>query len=365
MNIFDDITSTIDLGPIFDLNLEEFKGNEINLKKKLGWLLSKSQQLAKEEKCLYCGQNVDSFCNSHSVPAFILRNIAINGNVYNNNKLVEIPLIRDEKGVNSSGTFRIICRDCDSKIFSDYENPSNYVSKPTSKMIAQIAMKNFLRSISKRKIEIQLYDLMLTEIKLPKKIHREKQIVNNLDLVENIKGYERAKRIDLKGWNEYYMFFCKRLDYIVPIAFQSKVTLTIDFNGNPINDIFNMSPDYETQPLHICVFPLEGCSMIFLFIDSKDKRYRQFYKQFNSLSLADKLAAINYIIFSYSEEVFINKNINELVLKNEYLIKASRKTSDIISATKEIDTNGIMKNNFDFSGMHSTPNLLSEEYKII
>lgn len=46
-----------------------------------------------------------------------------------------------ENGVNKAGTFHLICNDCDSKIFSDYENPDNYSNQPTQKMIAQMALK--------------------------------------------------------------------------------------------------------------------------------------------------------------------------------------------------------------------------------
>ena len=39
--------------------------------------------------------------------------------------------------------------DCDNKLFSDYENPDNYSGKPTEKMVAQMALKDALKSISK------------------------------------------------------------------------------------------------------------------------------------------------------------------------------------------------------------------------
>lgn len=365
MNNFGDVAQTLDLGIMPDFIRDKFEENEIELKKEFSQILSESRKLAKEEKCIYCGEKVNSFCNSHSVPAFILKNIAVNGEVYNSNELVKIPLIEGESGVNSSGTFRIICRDCDSKIFSDYENPDNYCNKPTSKMIAQIAMKNFLKCISKRKLEIQFYDLLFTEYGLPEDIYRQKQMINNIDLEEYMKDYERAKRVDLKGWdNEYYMFYYEKLNYVVPIAFQSNIALTTDLEGSVINDIYHMSKDYKIQSLHICIFPFENSSTIFLFIDSKERRYRQFYKQFNKLSFEDKLVVVNYIIFSYSEDVFMSKEINDLVIQNEYLIKSSRKSSDIISTTKDFDTDTLLKETFDFSEMHLIPNLLSEEYKI-
>ena len=37
------------------------------------------------------------------------------------NTILNIPLLKDDKGINEAGTFHLICRDCDSKIFQDYE----------------------------------------------------------------------------------------------------------------------------------------------------------------------------------------------------------------------------------------------------
>ena len=253
------------------------KGNKIEFRKQLGKLLNKSRQDAKGEECYYCGKKCSSFCNSHSIPSFFLRNIAIEGDVYSNNKLVNLPLLDDDKGVNKSGTFQLICRECDSKIFSDYENPDNYEDVPSAKMIAQIAMKNYLKSISKRKFEIALYNNMYSSLGLSTEIYNQKQAINNLDLQEYIEEFNRAKRIEKKGWeNEYYLFYYQKLDYVVPVAFQSNVALLIDFEGATINDIYNTSPDYHIKAVHICVFPLEKSSVIMMFIDSKDKRYRPF-----------------------------------------------------------------------------------------
>lgn len=82
--------------------------------------------------------------------------------------------------------------------------------------------------------------------------------------------------------------------------------MVCDFEDDVINDIYNMSPDYHTKEIHIAVFPLEQESIIMLFIDARDKRYRKFYKQLNKLPLEEQLSAINYIIFSYSENVYMD-----------------------------------------------------------
>ncbi|SJZ82343.1 hypothetical protein [Selenihalanaerobacter shriftii] len=358
-------THMFNLGILSGENINITKDNIIEYRKRMSKLFSKSRKDAKSEECFYCGKKCSSFCNSHSIPAFLLRNIAVEGEVYNNNKLVQILLLDDEDGVNQSGTFQLICRECDSKIFSDYENPDNYGDVPTSRMIAQIAMKNYLKGISKRKFEIALFDNMKSDLGLPSELHKQKQLVNNLDLQEYYEGFKRAKRVDNKGWEkEYYLFYHQKLDYVVPIAFQSNITLLVDFEGNIINDLYNMSSQYKTRDIHICVFPLEKSSVIMMFVDSKHKRYRRFYRQFRKLSHEDKLAAVNYIIFNFSEELYINKEVNKQVLDDKKLIEAGRKTVDIISSEPIDNPKLIARKNFDFSLMHEVPNLLLEKYKI-
>src|SRR5690625_3701773 len=96
------------------------KENTVEYRKQIGRLLGESRKNAKDDKCFYCGEKCSSFCNSHSIPASFLKNIAVEGDLYNSNKLVNLAFIDKDYGVNQSGTFQLICRECDSKIFSDY-----------------------------------------------------------------------------------------------------------------------------------------------------------------------------------------------------------------------------------------------------
>lgn len=361
----EDFITMFELGDYSDAEKKEIINKKIEYNKRMGKLLGKSRQQAKKSECFYCGRPCNSFCNSHSVPSFCLRNIADNGELFYSNTLIDLPLLDSEKGVNESGTFRIICRDCDSKIFSDYENPKNYQNEPTCKMLAQIAMKNYLRCISKRLFELSLYKNMKVELNMDEDLYEQQQTINTLDLHEYIEEFKRARKVDEKSWDgEYYLFYYEKLDYVVPVAFQSNITLVSDFEGNIINDIYNMSPSYRTQDVHICVFPLEDSSIIMMFIDSNSKRYRTFYKQFRELSHEDKLAAINYIIFCYSEDVFIHKGIDHTVITDNKLVETSRKTSIAVSEHPMQNPISAAKDNFDLSKMREVPNLLLEKYKV-
>ena len=147
----------------------------IEATKVMNKILKDSRSQAKQRKCYYCGRDCTSFCNSHTLPAFCLRNIARDGKVFYLNTIINMPLQKNDKGVNEAGTFHLICRDCDSKIFQDYEDPNNYEDIPSIKMLAQIDMKNNLKNISKRLVENEMYDIMCERIQAHEKWLQEKK----------------------------------------------------------------------------------------------------------------------------------------------------------------------------------------------
>lgn len=337
----------------------------IDFNKMLSKLSTKSRKDSKQSKCLYCQCETTKFCNSHTVPASILKNIAVQGEIYTNNKIIDLPLLDKEKGVGNSGTFHVICRNCDSKIFQEYENSSNYENEPTSKMIAQIAMKNHLRSIGKRRFEIALFKNAENELlsddnpgSYPNGYFDQLIAVSKLDLNEYIRGFKRAKKVIEKGWDkEYYLFYYDKLHYKAPIAFQGEVVLNFDFNGMTINNVYNKNSKYKIQSLHVSVFPLESATIVMLFIDKNDKRYRKFYKHFKKLNREDKLATVNYIIFSLSEDVYMSKDVHDSFIDNDQLKRITGLTSINFSDVPGGDSQ-LLKENFDFSEMNSIPNFL-------
>ena len=335
-------------------------------KKKINKIFSECRRAAKEDKCFFCGNNVSSFCNSHSLPSFCLKNISVNGEVYFANKMVGSTRMDEQGGVKKAGTFQLICRNCDSKEFQDYENPDNYKDTVQPKMLAQIAIKNCLRMIAKRKNENQLYKKNLQTSLLGKNFNVDQREYIDLDLTDYIKSYEKAKRLRNKNWNgEYYLFFYHKLNYVVPLAFQGLVSLIVDIDGNTVNDIYNKSPDYHIQDLHICVFPLKNETVIMMFVDSMDKRYRPFYKSFIKLPIDEKLSLVNYIIFLYSEDVFLSKAIPQEILVNKKLKEVMQQSQ--VAVVQEVDTDIIQheaEKVFSLQQHRSIPNLLDERYKL-
>ncbi len=340
--------------------------------KRMSRMMKKARENAKLDKCYYCGAKNPQYCNSHSIPQFTLRNIAQNGMLLYTNKLVKVPCEKEEKGINESGTFKMICRECDSKIFVNYENPDNYLGEITPKMLAETSLKNYLKSISKRLIEIELYKQVYSLTDNPFIIEQldQKQLINHADLGEYQRNYEKAKRIAKKDWkNEYYMIYKKKLDYVIPVAFQSNLALVCDLENNIINDIYNEDAKYRQQDIQLSVFPLKDCSIVLLFIDSNSKRYRPFYKQFERLSEDEKLEVLNYIMFLYSEDIFFSPTVEEAMIESKELAELTKTTTDLV-ATKsnpfeeDDDYTEAVKKQFGLKDRVDIPNFLSEEYKV-
>lgn len=80
--------------------------DEIEFRKQFNEIYRRAQKQSKLEYCLCCGKNVTSFCNSHTLPRFILKSISDNGMVYTSNNYFKMPLTGIESGLNNSGTFK-------------------------------------------------------------------------------------------------------------------------------------------------------------------------------------------------------------------------------------------------------------------
>ncbi len=347
------------LSNISESQKKEMLENKVEFSKKNSQLASKSRKSSKSGKCLYCKKATTSYCNSHSIPASFLKNIAKNGKLLTHGGLIDLPLLNAESGVNQAGTFHIICRDCDSKIFSDYENKATYDSDIKQKTLAQIAMKNYLKTVSQRAFEIAYNEHLADDSGIDLSSTNN---IKDLDLKENVRGFERAKKVDLKCvQDEYYLFFYEKLSYVVPIAFQHKIALAVDLEGNVINNLYNHNPKYKMQHLHLAVFPLEDTSIVMMFIDKKDTRYRQFIRQFNTLSLEDKLALSNYIIFLYSEDLFLSTSLDETIINDEKLKYVSGGLGFGLPGLggSAID---LLKDNYSLAGFKDIPSLLSPKH---
>lgn len=344
---------------IFDFY--SFDDDEVTIedKKNVSKIIKDARSFAKMNVCFHCCKEVESFCNSHSVPAYSLRNIAKEGKLLTLNQFLKTPHFDLMSGIKSSGVFKIICRKCDNELFSHYENPNNYDNDNLEQaLISQIAIKNHLNAISKKHIEIE----MLKAIPTHNGVDMYK-ISKELDLLEYKTSYNLAKKNLEKGWDEFYVVYYQILDYTVPIAFQDEVNLIMDFDGRVINDIYNYDPSYHIKGIHICVFPLIDKSVIIMFTHKNHvTRYRSFYRSFRKKSNEEKLEIINFIILAYSENFYLSPYLPQSILNDKKLISVTKLCTlsvfqaSNISYVNELEL--IMKE-YDYEKSKSIPNFLN------
>lgn len=124
----------------------------------------KQSPMFRPKKCMICGIELSSqdahssICLSHSIPQHSLKNISLNGKIHNLNKLINFKIKEEEQGTKNAGTFRLICRNCDSFAFREYENFANHTdhlissmnTTDTQKILNEIAMKDYLTIIYKK-----------------------------------------------------------------------------------------------------------------------------------------------------------------------------------------------------------------------
>lgn len=311
-----------------------------------------------------CGKEQSSFCNSHSVPQMCLRPIADKGKVLYASSAMgfDTGVVDVDGGVNNSGTFNYICRECDAKFFQDYENPDNIIQPPTDKILAEIAVKNMLLQLNKRANEQELIPVLQRE----------------LGMYENPDDLSKIKTLDQKEYEEvlfhqgivknnklgeYQILFRKVLPYKVPIAAQSAIVLPYDMEGNILNEIYNLDESVRMQYMHIAVLPLKDVSVVLAFYHKRDKLYRKLRHQINSSSQEKVLQYINYLIFEYTENVYFSKKI-EAELKNNKMIEKVSQEANGLPTFGHLSVYNMFGMDYEAVKPEDIPNFLDENWAI-
>lgn len=334
--------------------------DRILVKKQLNDFLKQAQKDSKTDKCIVCGKSTTSFCNSHSVPRVYLKNIAENGKVMQANGLLRVEALDDLKGVNNSGTFRLICNECDSKLFHTYEDPQNIkANELPDNLLAEIALKDVILMLSKRNVERAIYqkaseqgNFSGLETVFESQNLDVRDFKNEMDLYLNITD---------TASNSFQIVYHQVLPYTTPIAVQTPLVIQKDLEGNVINDIYDFSPEIRMQYMHVAIFPLERETVVLMFYHRRDKNYRRFLHQFNCLDSEDKLRYINYQIFKCTENYFLAPSIKHIIDENPKLIQLSRE-NDELPNLGNVTIFDIM--NYQPVKIEDIPNLLSPQYAL-
>lgn len=335
----------------------------IAVRKKLSEIEKRAREEAKPECCILCGRKVSSFCNSHSVPRMVLKSITENGMLLHASAVVGIEFVNNENGINKSGTFHFICDDCDHTVFQDYEDPQNLLQYPSDKMLAEIALKDILLQLSKRAIEKKITDLIQNEFHFFENPEALKEI-ENLDVRDYSDDLELLKAIILNNEeNVFNVLFWKKLPYKVPLVLQTAIALEEDMNGNQINDVFDMDEKARISNMHLCVFPIDGETVILAFNHKRDKKYRGLQKQFVNTPDQKCIEYLNWLIFKYTENYYLSKTIKNVIETDPKLRELSQERSGYPNMGY-VDTLTMLQG-YKTVKQEEIPNFLDTKYAIV
>ena len=155
------------------------------------------------------------------------------------------------------------------------------------------------------------------------------------------------------------------LPFVAPIASQTMVIVYKDMDGVIINNIYTSNDNDRMQELHLCIFPLKSSTVVFLFYHKDDTKYRAFEKRFNRLSNDDKLKYTIYLLLHHSEEFVVSPlKTKELAeLKGFKKLVSEGMDGPDLGFKEGIDL--LLGTEEPLLDWRITPNILSEEYKLL
>lgn len=337
-------------------------------------LVNDAKKQAKQDmpitKCLLCGSPQHN-CNSHTVPQRCLKNISINGYLNYSASFIDIQndALKEDKGVNETGTFRLICRNCDSSFFQPYESFEKWTDVIPEKYLHEIAVKNYLKHYEKKYVESKFPDYLLKSFNNPIATSFYKLLGGGNSENDTLEAqivydkFEECKSLENNlSSNFYEILFYKKLNYTVPYAFQYCINMITDFRGTLINNLLTTDKNVKLEDIHICVFPLSSNESIILAFYNKNYNYKKLKEDLELLEEKDQLAVINYIIFKYSEDFYISPLLKDKMINNVNF--SSVVTSSLLCQQNISDPIKAQLSEFDLNLYKFLPNLLLKEYSM-
>lgn len=301
------------------------------LKKLVDDFCKEAKQIIEIIKCPICGKDGPRLCNSHSVPEFVLVNISKGlGTVDYVLGITRTGIEKKNLGKGQAGCFRLICKDCDSLIFKDYEGEEKLLKFENPQRITRaIALKNVLKNMHGQLEQLTIYNSLLEKNKVPKKdislLEQYCQVCIS-DLDDYHKDMLRIEDM-LCGDNisKFRIIYNEHLNYVVPLAFQGCFRLVYDLEGKYIN----ISNNEFLPLLHIAVLALKNSSIVIMYTHESNSEYEEFINQFESKEIEEKLQIVNYLIFKYSDNYFISKKIDNKLYTSAFVSLCIPKKADL------------------------------------
>lgn len=318
-----------------------------NEKKELSKSLTEIKRAGRRtiNNCCLCGKEFTSYCNSHSIPRFDLRQISKNGKIIIGHNFSKNP-ITEKYGISNALTFKCICENCDHTFFKEYEDPKIFERTLSNIAINEIATKINLKHYYKRFEEENIFLYLKDEI--------HKRNITDFETINFIDNKILTTQLDLKEARNkitklarhkedthFYVIDDFNLNYPTKLAYQGFIALTKGFT-KIINDTYNYDPTYKIEVLYLCIFPYKTGTKIVLFCDDGSKRLKDFYRTYKELDLDSKLYLLNYMLLLYDEEWCVSGDFDTSVINKETL-ELINQTTDIL-----LESDSPLKSDIDY-----------------
>lgn len=272
-----------------------------------------------EKKCILCDKPITSFCKSHTVPFSWLKNIDNQQKMLSMYSILDCNWTKQDRGAKEAGIFYSICETCDHEVFSHYENKDNYKDEmPTKEMLQEIVLKICVKEIYEHRIAAKQFELLLQDHILED--YCEEILIAEKETLSTTLNELHTFQ---KKCPDFRIIYFKKLPYKVPIAYQDQIAVFSDFEGSVINNTYINSN--KIQVLYESILPFESESILLLFTLSSNNRYSKFIRKFTSLSEDNRQRTLLYLMFSYSQNYFISKQLEQIIKEDEFVKQLAEK----------------------------------------
>ncbi|WP_154708463.1 hypothetical protein [Bifidobacterium animalis] len=346
------------------------------------------------QNCYCCNTTIGtnrehSLCTSHSIPQHCLSNITDSGKLVALNTFIDFPARPSMEGRKQCGTFRLICRACDTKVFSKYENFSVYTENfetlapyhEEQIILNQIAMKNSLSSLYDALQSASTFQDALNYITENGSRHSETPLkqylqVSQDDAIQYNRIFKETQKISHKNniHNVYRIGFYRIIPHQMQVAFQGLILPRQDFDGSIIYD---GESEKQFNPLHVCIFPDKERTILLAFCKSKCVQYRSLLRTIRAMDDDDAAKALIALSINYSSNFYISdrSDIEKGTEEYKYLqhlagddgtyftgfqMTAGISTSHLCNISKQCRINAMTENQPLYTQFHLIPNSFIE-----
>lgn len=304
-------------------------------KDKVPSLTYQVDKYARSNRCILCGKKMDSPCNSHAVPEFVLKEISENGKVAYGYSLSKLSFEGAKKvtGINNAHTFRLICNECDGKFFANYEQPDNLLNFDNlsdslkNRILCEMAVKAHLSRFNMKYKNLIAKDMSTNG--LVYKFEQEKRFTpERIDMNEQMECIE-SLFIYVKRNNDTFLVLHNiLLDYRTKIASQTIINFDFDLNGKRIFNSNDLSPNNKCRYFYLMILPYKNHTRLLFYIDkNKAKEVDDLINQFNKLTQEEKLHFLFIALIAYSQELYMTPSLAKYIFeKDKKIIKFYMRT---------------------------------------